>query len=357
MRVLIAGGGTGGHVFPALAVGGEFAKRNDQILFVGTEKGLESELVPKRGWEIEFLSAPRWKGQSKLQRMCAVFQIPVSVLKAWRLISKRRPDLVVGVGGYASAPVLLAASLRGKPTLIMEQNSVPGLANRILGRFVKRVCVTYPESAEYFNERKVMLTGNPVREEIKKVGMELPSYEGKFVVMCFGGSQGAKSINEAMLASLRFLREKAANIKIIHQIGSSMDVDVVKDIYKKEGFEAEVYRFIDDIAGCYSRAHLAVCRAGATSVAELMVVAKPAVLVPYPFAANNHQEHNARYVAENGGAVLVLNGNLTGEKMAELISSFINEPKKLKEMNEAMKKLAKPDAAKEIVDECYKLAS
>lgn len=356
MEVLIAGGGTGGHIFPALAVGKEFVNRGDKIMFVGTKKGLESELVPKKGWSIEYLSSPKWKGQSGLKRLLAFFLVPVAVVRAWKLLSKYRPECVVGVGGYVSVPVLIAALLKRTPTLIMEQNSIPGLANRFLGKFVKKICVTYPKSKLFFKPEKVLLTGNPVREEIAEVGHELPSFQNKFVVLCFGGSQGAKSINEAMLASLRLLRNRSGAIKIIHQVGMNMDVDIVKGIYEKEGFDAEVHRFIDNISECYSRAHLAVCRAGATSVAELTVVARPAILVPYPYAANNHQELNARYIEENGGAVVILDKDLSGEKISELIVDFMNDTRKLIKMNDAMKKLAKPNAAEAIVDECYKLA-
>jgi UDP-N-acetylglucosamine--N-acetylmuramyl-(pentapeptide) pyrophosphoryl-undecaprenol N-acetylglucosamine transferase len=357
MQVVIAGGGTGGHVFPALAVGGEFVKRGANLLFVGTKKGLESELVPKRGWDIEYLSASKWKGQSKLKRLLTVFQMPFAILRAFGILSRFKADVVIGVGGYVSVPTLLAAILKRSPTLIMEQNSIPGLANRVLGRFVKKICVTYPASKLYFKDEKTLITGNPTREEIREVGNSLPSFQGKFVLMCFGGSQGARSINEALLSSLRLLRDRRDVIKIIHQVGINMDIDVVRGVYEKEGFNAEVYRFIDDIADCYSRSHMAICRAGATSVAELMVVARPAVLVPYPYAANNHQEMNAKYVADNGGAVMLLDKDLNGEEIAKLIVGFMNQTQKLVSMNEAMKNMARPDAAEKIVDECYKLAS
>lgn len=357
MQVIIAGGGTGGHVFPALAVGAELIRRGAGVTFVGTKKGLESELVPKRGWKIEYLSAPRWKGESKLNRMRAIIQIPIAVVKALKIISKHCPDMVIGVGGYVSAPMLAAAIIRHIPTLIMEQNSIPGLTNRVLSRLVRRICVSFPASEHYFNSRKVVLTGNPVREEIREVPKVLPPFKDRFTVMCFGGSQGAKSINEAMFAGLRFLRPQRRNIKIIHQIGFNMDIEIARDIYRREDFDAEVFRFIDDIADCYGRAHLVICRAGATSIAELTVAARPSVLVPYPYAANNHQEENARHVADGGGAVTILNRDLTGERLSEVIIEFMSRPQKLKEMGDAMRKMSKPHATEMIVEECFKLCA
>lgn len=357
LKILIAGGGTGGHVFPALAVASEFKKRGCEVVFVGTKRGLEAELVHKMGWKIEFLSAPKWKGMRPLKKVVALFHVPLAVVAAWKIISRNSPDIVVGVGGYISAPAIIAAVLRNIPTLIMEQNSIPGFANRLTGRFAKKVCITFPSSGSYFKSEKVVLTGNPVRTEIKDVRDELPAFDNEFVLLCFGGSQGAKSINEAIFASLRFLRNRRNGIKIYHQVGLNADVEIARDIYEKEGFNAKVYRFIDDIAELYSRAHLVICRAGATSVSELMVVARPAVLVPYPHAADNHQEKNARYVAENGGAVMVLDRDLSGEKIAEIIMEHMHYTQKLIDMNEAMKKMAKRNAAEQIADECFKLCN
>lgn len=355
LRVIIAGGGTGGHVFPALSVGCEMMKRGAQVVFVGTKKGLESELVHKMGWQIEYIPAPKWKGEGVLKRISAMARIPVSVVMAIKKLFRFKPDVVIGVGGYASVPMLIAAAIKRLPTVLMEQNSIPGLANRILGRVAKRVCITFPSSGSYFNPGKVVFTGNPVREEIRDVSKNLPSFQDTFIVLCFGGSQGAKSINEAMFAGLRFLRNRSHGMKIYHQIGYSMDMEMARDIYEREGFDARVFRFIDDIADCYSRAHMVICRAGATSISELMVAGRPTVLVPYPFAANNHQEENAKYVVEGGGAITVLNRDISGEKIAEIISEFMSHPEKLKAMNEAMLKMAKPDAAEAIVNECFKL--
>lgn len=356
MRVIVAGGGTGGHVFPAISVVDEFVRRGADVLYVGTKSGFEASAIPKRGWNIEYLSAPRWKGQGRLGQLMTLLRLPFVIFQGMRIIARFDPEIVVGVGGYVSLPVLLAAVIKRCPTLIMEQNSIPGLANRLLGKFVKKVCVTYPVSEKFFSLKKTILTGNPVRSEILEVQPHLPPEDDKFTVLCFGGSQGAKKINEAMMASLRYLRGKSHSIRFMHQIGSSMDVQIVKDIYEKEGFEAEVYRFIDDIADCYARSHLVICRAGASSISELMVVARPALLVPYPFASNDHQTENAKYIVESGGAIMVTNDELSGERISDVIMNFMEHPERLTEMAGVMKKLSRPRAATEIVDECYKLA-
>lgn len=356
IKIIIAGGGTGGHVFPALVIGNELMKRGAEVLFIGTKKGLESELVPKNGWKIEYLFAPRWKGQGQLRKIFVLLSLPFVILKAVVFMIKTRPDVVVGVGGYASFPAVFAAAILWIPTLLMEQNSIPGVANRILAKVTKKICVTFPEMESYFPKKKTMWTGNPVREEIRQVSREIPPVTGKFIVMCFGGSQGAKSLNEAVFASLRFLRNRKDGIKFIHQIGTNADIDIARDIYTKEGFEAEVYRFIDDIADCYARAHLVICRAGATSISELIATCRPAVLVPYPFSANAHQDANAEFVKKAGAAIVIKDADLTGDRVAELIAGFVRDPARLQSMNDALKQLKGGDAATVIADEILRMA-
>lgn len=356
MKAIIAGGGTGGHVFPAIAVGAELVKRGAEVVFIGTKTGLEARMIHRMGWKIEYLSAPRWMGEGGLGKLTALLRIPPAVFKAMRIIAKYNPDIVIGVGGYISAPALTAAVIRRIPTLIMEQNSIPGLANRVLGRFVKRICISLDSSRKYFKPARVIVTGNPVRAEIREISTRLPPFQDRFVLMCVGGSQGAKSINEAMFASLRFLRNRRHGIKIIHQTGSGMDIEIARDIYRKEDFDAEVYRFIDDMADCYARSHLVISRAGATTIAELAVTGRPAVLVPYPFAGG-HQAPNAKEIAEGGGAVTILDKHLTGEKLAGVVCEFINRPDKLEEMNRSMIRMSRPDAAEAIVEECFRLCS
>lgn len=356
-RVIIAGGGTGGHVFPALAVASELVKKGVEVLFVGTRRGLESQMVPKKGWEIEYLGAPRWKGEGLFARLKALVYLPLAVAAAFRILMRFKASAVIGVGGYASLPIGVASIIKGVPLLLMEQNSIPGSANKLLARFARRVCTSFPVTERYLGRARVIFTGNPVREEIRDVKPMPPPLQDKFVILCFGGSQGAKKINEAVFSCLRFLRNRRDGIRIIHQVGFGVDVEMVKDIYAKEGFEAEVSSFIDNMAEAYDAAHLVVCRAGATTIAELTATARPAILVPYPFAANDHQTENAMCVAEKGGAIVVSNDELTGEKLSEIIAGFMNNPKNLLLMAEAMKKMAKPYAARTIAEECLKLCT
>lgn len=357
MKIVIAGGGTGGHIFPAIAVANEIIKRGSQIFFIGTKAGLESKLVAEHGWQIDYLPFARLKGESRLSRMKSILMQPGLILKARKKLKKINPDLVVGVGGYASGPVVLAASIMKVPTLIMEQNSIPGLTNRILSKFVHKICVTFPNAIAYFKAAKVVLTGNPVRAEILDIKPELPSFKETFVLFCFGGSQGAKQINDAMLSSLKLIKNKKDIIHIIHQVGQHADIENIKNEYKREGISAEVYPFINDMGDCYSRSHLVICRAGATSITELMVTGRPSILIPYPYAANNHQLENAKYVEQNGGAQIVLNKDLNGEKISEIISHYMNKSDRLKEMSRACLAIAKRDAVKLIVDECFKLVA
>ena len=250
MVVVIAGGGTGGHVFPALVVGELLREKGAEVSFIGTKKGIESELVPKRGWKIAYLNASKWKGQGVLSRLATPFTVLFATIRAMTLLRKIKPSVVIGVGGYVSVPVLIAATMMRIPRLLMEQNAVPGVANRLLGKFANKICITFPASEGYFNKKKVVFTGNPVREEMKEIPRGIPPVSDKFVLLCFGGSQGAKSISEALLASLRILRNHRHAIHVIHQVGAHMDIQIIKDIYEREGFDAEVYRFIDDRNDC-----------------------------------------------------------------------------------------------------------
>ena len=354
MHVIIAGGGTGGHVFPALAVAERFVQKGCEVTFIGTKDGLESELIPKNGFKMEFVSSGKWMGQNILKKIFTVFKILAASLGARKLLKRLAPDIVVGVGGYASMPVLIAAKLSGIPIFLMEQNSVPGSVNKLFGRFADKIFLTFPESRLYFKPGKIMTTGNPVRQKIIESAKELPSTDDKFVVLCFGGSQGARTINEAMLSSLKYLVSQKSGMKLIHITGTNIDIDMVKDIYSKEGFDAEVYSFRDDIEKYYVKAHLVICRAGASSVTDLMVSGRPAVLIPYPYHSDHQQEKNAEYVEKNGGAIVVLDKDFDGKKAADIISDFMKDPEKLIQMGEAMKKMARPEAAYEIVNECMK---
>lgn len=357
LKILIAGGGTGGHLFPAIAVAEEFDARcpNVKITFVGTARGLESRIIPHTKWDLILMKVPSIKGMGFLTKLRTVLYMPIAFIHAFFILMKVRPNIVISVGGYSAGPITLVAALIGKKTVAMEQNAIAGLTNRILGKFVRKVFVTFPESAKYFPKKKVIVSGNPVRRKIKELLKAKPSKHHGFNILLFGGSQGAKTINEKMIDALNYLSDVREDIHIVHQIGRSEDIERFSAVYRAKGFSAEAYHFIEDMERAYSVADLVVCRAGSTSLAELTVAAKPAILVPYPYAADNHQEANARSLADDGAAIMIRNSELTGEILAEQIKKLIEEPLALASMAEAMRRRARPEAGSEIVGECLKL--
>jgi len=351
LRVILTTGGTGGHVFPALAVAEELRKQipDVQILFMGSRYGLEQHWV--RDAEIEFVGLPV---QGVLGRgfraVGALVAMGISITEALSIMSDFKPDVILGFGSYASFAGLSAGILRRCPTLIHEQNAIPGLSNRVLAKFVKKICLAIPDKMKKLPARKIALTGNPVRSEIINLPAKtFRSKKKKLLVM--GGSQGAASINNAML---RHLDEfKAAGIEVWHQTGNHGYVNV-RDAYDKADYEdAKVLCFIDNVAEAYKWADLVVCRAGASTVAELAVSGTPSVLVPFPFATHNHQLHNAEYMLEHGAAVLVNDDDLAGGNFARTVLELISDNKQLKTMAQAARELGHPDAAAKVV-ECIK---
>jgi len=355
-RILIAGGGTGGHLFPAIAVAEELSSSHPEIrlAFVGTARGLEARVIPLTMWELITMSVPSFKGMGLMFKIKTVLSMPYVLLQAVSIIMKHKPSLVIGVGGYSAGPITLMAALMLIPTVAMEQNAIPGITNRILGRFVKKVFVMFEGSAKYFPKKKVMVLGNPVRKKIIDVAAHKPVNRRGFTLLIFGGSQGARSINQKMVEALNYLTEEKDDLTIIHQIGRAEDVERFSAIYKAKGFRAEVYHFIEDMGKAYSSADLVLCRSGATSVAELSVAGKPSMFIPFPYAADNHQEANAKELVDVGGAVMLLDKEVTGELLAEKIKDLLGDPLKLDAMSQAMKRFGKPDAAKNIVNECLK---
>lgn len=351
MNVLIAGGGTGGHLFPAIAVAEEFSSicPSAKITFVGTSKGLESRIIPLTMWELITMSVPSFKGTGLLGKLKTLLFMPYSIIQSFLILRRTRPSLVMSVGGYAAGPVTLVASLIGIPTVALEQNAIPGVTNRILGRFVKKVFVMFAGSAPYFPKGKVVVSGNPVRRKIRDASSRKPVKRKGFTLLVFGGSQGARTINENMASALEYLEDLKDDLNIVHQIGRNDDIERFKAVYRSKGFKAEVYHFIEDMGKFYSQADLVVCRAGATSVAELSVAAKPAIFIPYPYAADNHQEANARALVDAGGAVMIRDRELTGELLASEIKRLIDDPLRLAAMSEGMRRFGRPDAAGEIV--------
>lgn len=353
MRVIFAGGGTGGHLFPGLAVAREFQRRDRrvEILFVGTEQGIEFRVLPNEGFKLETLSVKGIKGRGLRGVIDALYGVPASVLRSSKIIRQFRPDCIVGLGGYASGPLLLAGKLKNIRCAIMEQNLRPGFTNQLLARWVDRVFTAYAESARYFSGARLIESGNPVRwRELPKV-----SRSEKFSLLIFGGSAGARRINFAVIDALQQLTELGAQLFITHQTGQA-DFSAIREAYAALLFEAEVTPFIDKMDQAYARADLVLCRAGATTVAELTAFGKAAILVPYPYAIYDHQRANAQALQERGAAEMILDQELTGALLAERIRGYFADREKLERMATSARAMGRPDAAARIVDECYALA-
>jgi UDP-N-acetylglucosamine--N-acetylmuramyl-(pentapeptide) pyrophosphoryl-undecaprenol N-acetylglucosamine transferase len=352
MRLIMAGGGTGGHLFPGLAVAREFQKRDamTEILFVGTEVGIESRVVPLEGFALETIPIRGVKGKGMRGLIEALWRIPLSLCRSLSIIARFRPELIIGLGGYASGPFLLAGKLKGIRCVIMEQNLRPGLTNRLLAWVADRIFTAYGESASYLPRAKVVETGNPVRwQRLAEI-----SRGEKFTLLVFGGSQGARRLNLCMVEALKRLGEMSSGLRVIHQTGAQ-DLGAIEAAYGSLPFEASVLAFIEKMDEVYAEADLVVCRAGASTLAELTVFGRPAILVPYPYAAYDHQRLNALALKEKGAAEMILDQDLDGEKLAGLIRSLYLDRKRLEVMGQAARRMGRPDAAKRVVDECYAL--
>jgi UDP-N-acetylglucosamine--N-acetylmuramyl-(pentapeptide) pyrophosphoryl-undecaprenol N-acetylglucosamine transferase len=362
MKVIIAGGGTGGHLFPGIAVAEEFRGRGitKDIVFVGTGHGIEARVIPKEGFPLRLVRAEGLVGKSFFRKLRALVYFLLSVYDSLRILRSVRPGIVIGVGGYASVGMLLAARLKGIPTMVLEQNSVPGFANRFLGKFVDAVAVTYQESMNYFPQEKTYLTGNPIRKYILNRDEEeayalFPLRRGLFTVFISGGSLGARSINHSIMEALNYLLDLRQNIQFLHQTGEK-DHDKATELYRRLGFNGIVVPFIYQMAEAYALADIVVCRAGATTLAELTAVGKPAILVPYPHAASNHQEYNARKLEDMGAAKVLLDKDMNGEVLAGAIRQLYSDGALRKEMQKAAAVFGKVDAADRVVDIAVSLA-
>lgn len=357
MKVLLACGGTGGHLFPGMALAEAFEKKvpGIEIVFVGTPRGLEKEVIPKTKWRLEMIESISLADKKGLGKIMAGISLLKALSQSRRLIRKEEPDLVVGVGGYAAGPVLMMASLMHKPTLTIEPNAVAGMANRLLKPFVDRVVVAYPKLAKTFGDKKTRVLGVPVRESILKEATQIAPEPNKKTIFIFGGSQGAKTINEGILNALPLLKGIKERVHFIHQIGRKTSAVAVEKAYRDLGFSAEVYPFIDKMGPFYGRADLVISRAGANALAEIVALAKPSLLIPYPFSAAGHQEKNASYLDKMRGAKMLLDKDVNGKTMAELIRAFVTIPDVLQEMKKKLQKLKGNEAAQKIVEECLEL--
>lgn len=351
MRALIAAGGTGGHIYPGIAVAKEIMGRapDSVVRFVGTARGLETRLVPQAGFELSIIESSGLKNVSLAAKVRGLITLPQSIFAARRVIRDFGPEIVIGAGGYVSGPVLLAAKLLRLPTLVMDSNALPGWTNRVLARFVDKAAVSFAEAMPYFRGKGV-LTGNPVRREF----FEIPAKQrdgAHISLLVFGGSQGARAINLAMISALPGLASHKKALRVTHQTGEA-DFEEMRRGYDAAGWQdrVDVRKYIDDMVSEFAKADLIISRAGATSSAELVAAGKAAIMIPFPLAADDHQRKNAEALQSAGAVRMILEKELTGERLANEIGSLLAAPKEIDRMEGASRKLARRDAAKAAVD-------
>ncbi len=352
-RLIIAGGGTGGHVLAGIAIADEWIATTggdrEDVLFVGASGGIEEKLVPRAGYRLELLSVGALNRVSVARKIKTLFQLPVSLFKSAWIVVSFRPKAVLGVGGYASGPLVLMARLKGfwwgVRTAILEQNTVPGLTNRILGRVTHRVFCAFPGTEKGFPKGKPIVTGNPVRSSMKT----FPSASrDPFTIFVFGGSQGAAGINTLVLDALASLRDLLPKLRFIHQTGEK-DFDRVAEGYRSAEATARVEKFIHDMPDAYAQASLLVCRSGSSTLAEVAAVGRAAILIPFPKASDNHQEKNARVFSDAGAAYLLLQERSTGAELARIFREAIADPANLARMEKVVTAFHRPSAAKDVV--------
>jgi UDP-N-acetylglucosamine--N-acetylmuramyl-(pentapeptide) pyrophosphoryl-undecaprenol N-acetylglucosamine transferase len=359
MRLLIAGGGTGGHLYPGMAVAEEVVRRGGQVLFVGTSRGLEARAVPAAGYALELLEVSGLKRVGLAATLRGLFRLPKAFFRSLSILRQFRPDVVLGVGGYASGPMVLAAALWRYPTAIQEQNSVPGITNRILSRLVRVVMVAFDEARRFFPAGQIATIGNPVRSKLVATltaGADGGEQGASPRILVVGGSQGARAVNDLVLAAVEVLAKNGSLPAMVHQAGPS-DEERCSERYRALGVvdRVEVRPFIDDMATEYRRASLVVARAGALTLAELAIAGRPAILIPLPTAADDHQSKNAAHFAEVGAAFVLNQRTVTGAELAQLLRDLLADADRRQAMAAAMRCLARPRAAAEIVDRLERL--
>jgi UDP-N-acetylglucosamine--N-acetylmuramyl-(pentapeptide) pyrophosphoryl-undecaprenol N-acetylglucosamine transferase len=353
-KFLIAGGGTGGHIFPAIAIARALVARvpGCEVVMVGTERGLEMKIVPESGFRLLTIPVRGLKGKSVFATAKGILMLPGALASSWRLLGRERPDVVAGVGGYASGPVLAGAVLKRIPTLIQDQNLVPGMTNRWLAPFVSEVAVTFEGTRRYLRGRGVV-TGNPIRPEFAQVPRR-PAGRPTLHLLVFGGSQGAAAINAAMASALETLSPLRGRLRVLHQTGAA-GVESMQSAYAGAGFVADVRPFIADMASAMAEADLILARSGG-SVAEITAAGRASILVPLPTAIHDHQAHNARALEEGGAAVVVAQRDLTGPELGARILELLGDGERLDSMAEAARRMGAPDAAGRIADLMLRLA-
>ncbi len=357
MKMLIAGGGTGGHLYPGVALAEEVTTRQkgNEVLFVGTERGLEARVVPQLGYPLELITVKPLKGKGLGGVIQGLLALPQAVAHSRKILRTFAPDVAVGVGGYASGPVLLAAWLTGTPAVVLEQNTIPGFTNRVLGKLVDQVFVAFDSSSRFFPRKKVVALGNPIRRGLLDNFLASRQSSDRFTLLVLGGSQGAHALNVKMSEAAPLLAALGPSLRIVHQTGEK-DREMVAEAYRKAGVDADVRAFIEDMSPAYLGADLVVCRAGATTIAELGVTKRAAIFVPYPFAADNHQEANAQELVQLGAGIMLRESELDAAKLAGEIRTLFEDRPRLAQMERAAGRAGRPEAGREIVDACVELA-
>jgi UDP-N-acetylglucosamine--N-acetylmuramyl-(pentapeptide) pyrophosphoryl-undecaprenol N-acetylglucosamine transferase len=351
--LMIAGGGTGGHIYPAIAVAQEWVGRGParRAIFAGTARGLETTIVPKAGFPLELIDVGGLKGKGLGETLRNLLRLPRGFAQAWKVVRRVRPNVALGVGGYSSGPVLLAAKIQGVPTAIHDSNAFPGLTNRLLARLVTAVAVGFEAAAARLKRSDALVTGNPVRKEFFEAGNRQPATGSpKRRLLVLGGSQGSHVINEAMVGALLFLARLKERLEIVHQTGPK-ELDAVKEGYRASAFhDARVVPYLDPMAAELAAADLVISRAGSMTVGELSAVGRASILIPFAAATDNHQELNARAVEKAGGALVITEAELSPERLGLAVNEVINDPDRAARMGAAARTLATPDATKKIVD-------
>jgi UDP-N-acetylglucosamine--N-acetylmuramyl-(pentapeptide) pyrophosphoryl-undecaprenol N-acetylglucosamine transferase len=360
LTIVIAGGGTGGHLYPGIAVARELlARRSDaRVSFAGTAKGIESRVLPREGFALDLIRSGGLKGKSLADRLRGAWLLPHGVFDSWRIVSRRQPDLVIGVGGYSAGPVVLVAALRGIPTMLLEQNAVPGLTNRLLARVVRAAAVTFESTRDFFGA-KAFISGNPVRPEFFRAAESLQESGPDAAItriLVFGGSQGAHAINVAMVEAAPELAAGGSPLHVTHQTGDR-DVAMVRAAYERAGLPSVVEPFLYDMGRQLGDADLVVCRAGATTLAEITAAGKPAILIPLPTATDDHQRKNAEALAAGGAAEMLLQQETTGHVLAGQVLGLVADPQRRQRIAAAARRWARPHAARVIVDRALELVN
>lgn len=355
MIVVMAGGGTGGHVIPAIAVAQELRRRGHDPIFFGTRHGYEARLAPAAGFPVEWIQAGALNRAGAIQKLKSLLQLPLSTRKIWSFMRRQAPGAVFNMGGYVAGPVVLAAVLGKVPLVTMEPNVVPGLTNRRAARWTARALVNFEETAKYFPPGRTEVTGVPVREEFFAVGHKQATPD-VFTVLVTGGSQGSRTLNKAASASWRMFAEQRRAVRFLHQAGRGNAEGLAAEL-RDAGLDGEVVEFINDMPAAFAQADLIVCRSGASTVSELAAAGKPSVLVPFPYAADNHQYRNAEAMQRAGAARLITDAEMNGNRFFSEINGLLLDHARLLAMGENARKLAKPGAAERAADVLQEVAN